>query len=331
MQSRDVTCAIGTIRTPQGVSMSRAVYPVATSRKRGVFSNSPARKTPGNENLSLLSDKTTPALEGVPETLLIPLWARAQEQQHADPILVDPESVRIVEQLNYDFDNFRRKNVETENFCVRARVMDDLIASILLARPGRTVVEFGPGLDTRSHRLGHFANRWLEVDLPEVIDLRRQFFTETDNCSMLGCSMTDSAWKDVLSESDGAPLFIAEGVFYFFSQEQIRTFVGELKDSFPGGDLVFDAISSWFLTFSNMRHPLSSSRMQFSLQPMAKEITSWDPDLSINEYIGYGDSPWYDAVMHRFSWWKRAAVKFIPPARHAFMVVHTGLDTGARK
>lgn len=308
--------------------MPPPVYPVATSHKRDVLSVSPTVTLSGNEPMSVLSEKTTPEIDGVPETLFIPLWARAEEQRRKVPIIVDPESVRIVEQLDYDFDNFRRKGVETENFCVRARVMDDLIASILKADPGRTVVEFGPGLDTRAHRLGHLAKRWLEVDLPEVIDLRRQFFAESDRCSMFACSMIEDGWKELLDSSDGAPLFIAEGVFYFFSQEQIRSFLCGLKSSYPGSDLVFDAISSWFLTFSNMRHPLSSSRMQFSLQPEAKELPKWDAELSVRNYVGYGDSPWYDAVMHRFSWWKRVAVRLIPPARHAFMIVHTGLNNG---
>ena len=43
-------------------------------------------------------DRIRPDLDGVPETLLIPLWARAQEQSQLDPIIVDPtkESVAVL-------------------------------------------------------------------------------------------------------------------------------------------------------------------------------------------------------------------------------------------
>jgi O-methyltransferase involved in polyketide biosynthesis len=77
--------------------------------------------------MSALSETVDSQLEGVPETLLIPLWARAQEQKRADPIIIDPDAARIVESLDYDFDRLRMKRVETENFCVRSRVLDNLI------------------------------------------------------------------------------------------------------------------------------------------------------------------------------------------------------------
>ncbi len=99
--------------------------------------------------MTSVSQRVEPKLEGVPETLLIPLWARAQEQTHPHPIVVDPYSARIVSALDYDFDRFRSKQVEVENFCVRAHVMDRLVSDILTASPRRNVVEFGPGLDTR--------------------------------------------------------------------------------------------------------------------------------------------------------------------------------------
>lgn len=54
-------------------------------------------------------DRIRPNLDGVPETLLIPLWARAQEQSRPDPLIIDPVSEQIVEALNYDFSRFTKK------------------------------------------------------------------------------------------------------------------------------------------------------------------------------------------------------------------------------
>ena len=115
----------------------------------------------------------------------------------------------------------------------------------------------------------------------------------------------------------------AEGVFYFFSRPQIREFLGRLKTEFPGSSIVFDAVSALYLKLSNLQHPLTNSRLQFALSPEAADIPAWDPEIIIRDYIGFGDSPWYDDVMHRFAWWKRYAVRLLRPARHAFMVVHT--------
>lgn len=266
---------------------------------------------------------TNPQLAGVPETLLIPLWARAEEQSHSDPILIDPDSARIVNALDYDFDQFKTKRVEAENFCIRAKVLDDLITRILEASPGRTVIEFGPGLDTRFRRLGHLAERWVEVDFPEVIALRERFLPPDPKRTVIGCSMLDEQWiEEVAQTCSEPPLFIAEGVFYFFSHDQIQEFLKTLKGNFPDASIVFDAVSSSYLKLSNLRHPLSTSRLQFALSANAAEITKWDPDMVVSDYVGYGDSPFYDGLMHRFAWWKRAAVRLIPSVRHAFMILN---------
>ena len=271
--------------------------------------------------MSVTIEKVNAQLSGVPETLLIPLWARAIEQSRPNPLIVDPDAREIVKALNYDFSEFRRRRVETENFCVRARVMDEVVAEILIARPDTTVVEFGPGLDTRFQRLGHLAEHWLEVDLPEVISLRQQFFEPHQSRTEVSCSMLDSDWMDECRGLEKPPLFLAEGVFYFFSHDQIRTLFTSIRQNFPGASFVFDAISPLYLKLSNLRHPLKTSSLQFALSPGASEIPEWDPEWSIRRYVGYGDSPWYDSVMHRFSWWKRTAVRFLPLARHAFMIV----------
>lgn len=269
-------------------------------------------------------DRIRPNLDGVPETLLIPLWARAQEQSRPDPIIIDPMAQRIVEALDYDFSRFTSQRVDGENFCIRSKVMDSLISDILRDSGPRTVIEFGPGLDTRFNRLGHLAERWIEIDFAEVIALRKRFFPEDASRQMLSGSMLDQEWMDKLrGTTNEPPLFIAEGVFYFFSRPQIRDFLGRLKTEFPGSSIVFDAVSELYLKLSNLQHPLANSRLEFALCPEAADIPAWDPQMIIRNYIGFGDSPWYDGVMHRFAWWKRYAVRLLRPARHAFMVVHT--------
>jgi O-methyltransferase involved in polyketide biosynthesis len=278
--------------------------------------------------MSVLTAKMAPRLGGVPETLLIPLWARAVEQSHPDPLIVDPDAARIVESLDYDFSAFQRKHVATENFCARSRVVDDLVSQILTARPGTPVVEFGAGLDTRFQRLGHLASDWLEVDFPEVISLRKQFFDAHPQRTAVSGSMLEPDWIDACGHFSSPPLFVAEGVFYFFSDDQVRNLLLMIREHFPGSSFVFDAVGPAYLKLSNLLHPLAGSRLQFSLSPGAEEIPKWDSEWTIQDYIGYGDSPWYDSVMPRFSWWKKAAVRWLPTARHAFMVVNAAASSG---
>jgi O-methyltransferase involved in polyketide biosynthesis len=175
--------------------------------------------------MSAVSEQILPGLGGVPETLLIPLWARAVEQRHVNPIIHDPEASRIVASLDYDFESFREKQVEVENFCIRAHIIDQVVSGILKqSSPGRNVVEFGPGLDTRCSRIGSKVPLWLEVDLPEVIDLRSRFLPATGNRTMVASSMLDDAWIEAIREKcDGPPLFIAEASFTFSQRNRFES------------------------------------------------------------------------------------------------------------
>ncbi len=268
-------------------------------------------------------------LSGVPETLLIPLWARAIEQSRDQPLIIDPTAAKIVQSLEYDFDHFKRKKVAAENFCVRANLMDQIVVDALGDRK-RSVVEFGPGLDTRFHRVGRNVHRWVEVDFPEVISLRKRFIADDSRRGLVARSMLDWAWIDeVGSLGDEPPLFIAEGVFYFLTPAQVREFLTTLADRFPGSSIVFDAVGAWYLKLSNLQHPLPDTRLIYSVGPHGKEFGKWDPRLSVERYLGYGDKPHYHELISRFPLWKRTAIKLFPFVRHSFKIIQLGLDAEA--
>jgi O-methyltransferase involved in polyketide biosynthesis len=45
-------------------------------------------------------------LEGVSETLLIPLWARAEETKLQNPIIYDKKALEMMDEIEYDFSKF---------------------------------------------------------------------------------------------------------------------------------------------------------------------------------------------------------------------------------
>ena len=64
---------------------------------------------------------------------------------------------------------------------------------------------------------------WYDLDLPEVIALRRQMIAEGDQRRYLGCSVFDSSWLTDVSVHASRPfLFLAEGVFPYFEEEQVK-------------------------------------------------------------------------------------------------------------
>jgi O-methyltransferase involved in polyketide biosynthesis len=269
-----------------------------------------------------LDDPNTASLAGVPATLLMPLWARAIESSHQDALLQDPRAADIVRSIPFDFDAFVRKRVPVADYCIRASIIDALVRRRLERVPQSTIVELGVGLDARFERADNGAARWIEFDLPEVIRLRKRFFVETSQRSMLEGSVLDDNWLDAIEQlSCRSPLFVAEGMLYFLSRGQVMRLFDQLARRFPGSAIVFDAQSPLLLRVSNLRHPLSGARLRFSLKGDAAEIERWDPRFHVREYVGFGDSPYYDGAIDRLSSFKRFLTHFRRLSRHAFKIV----------
>jgi O-methyltransferase involved in polyketide biosynthesis len=271
-----------------------------------------------------MSKIDTSGLTDAQATLLMPLWARAVESRSATPLLHDARAEEIVDRLDFDFDEFRRRSVPSVDYCLRASVIDQLVQRFLNGHEQATVVEIGVGLDTRFDRLNRGNAVWMELDLPDAMQIRRLFFEPVDRRFMISGSLLESDWLDEVEQHRQGPiLFVAEGVLYFFDEPQIREVISRLADRFPGAGVVFDAQSPLFLWFSNRRHPMQDSRLRFSLADVRK-IESWDERLRIRDYIGFGDSPYYDAGMSRVSGLRRWARRLCPPIRHMFKIVHVG-------
>jgi len=250
-------------------------------------------------------------LTGPQETLLIPLWARAKESRQSHPILLDRQAAALVDRVHYDFSRLARTTNQV-GLCARARVFDSIVSRFLADHPRGTVVEIGAGLDTRRDRLDNGTVRWFELDMPSVMEVRRQFFVEDERRTFLSSSVLDFAWCRRLGNVDPTELlFVAEGVFYFLGQEGVEQVLGELCWRFPGARVVFDSESPLYLWWSNLSHPFQRTKMRWSLAN-PDEIPKWNPQFQVLRSIGFGDSPEYDEILRRFPKYQQIARRLFP-------------------
>jgi hypothetical protein len=70
------------------------------------------------------------------------------------------------------------------------------------------MVDVGCGLNTRFERVDNGRVRWFDLDLPDVIALRRRFFQDGPRQSMLAASIVDDAWIAPVKDA-GGPWFFA--------------------------------------------------------------------------------------------------------------------------
>ncbi len=254
----------------------------------------------------------------VQHTLLIPLWARAQEAQRADAILRDPRAVEIVGQIDYDFAAFARESQLAQLVpCVLATIFDRWVRRFLEQAPDGTVVEFGAGLDTRCERLDNGRAHWCEIDLPEVMEVRRQFFAETAHRKMLALSALDSTWIEaVRSLGPGPYLFLAEAVLQYFPPADVRRLFEMVADNFPGAWFAFDSCGTLAQKNSRKLDALrrTGAEFQWGIDDI-HEIERWDRRFRVLEV---------DSVVnhfrHRLPWLVRLVTSAVPGARRLFTV-----------
>jgi O-methyltransferase involved in polyketide biosynthesis len=113
------------------------------------------------------------------------------------------------------------------------------------------VLHLGCGLDTRFFRVDNGQVEWYDLDMPEVIALRRRFFAETGRYRMIPSSVTDLSWIDAVPSQPEPVLIIAEGLLMYLTEAQVKALVLSLKERFPGAGLAFDVFST--LTARNVQ------------------------------------------------------------------------------
>ena len=103
-------------------------------------------------------------------------------------------------------------------------------------------MNLGAGLDATFYRVDNGLIHRYDLDLPAAIDVRRQFFPEPGRVTYIAQSLLDPSWcKDINTEN--GVFMIAEAVFQFFDEAQMKQFFLMLADNFPGGEIVFTTMS----------------------------------------------------------------------------------------
>jgi O-methyltransferase involved in polyketide biosynthesis len=175
-------------------------------------------------------------LAGIPETLLGNLGRRALAARLG--ALKDPMAVEVVDRLEYDFADSSRG---ARSHAVRVSTFDAAVRRFLGSSPAGTVVALGEGLETQFWRLDNGQVRWLTVDLPETMKLRRRLLPDGPRQSSHTGSALDLNWVDGLDPTD--PILVtAQGLLPYFQRDQVHELIAGIAERLPGSLLVFDVV-----------------------------------------------------------------------------------------
>jgi O-methyltransferase involved in polyketide biosynthesis len=216
------------------------------------------RETPTNEKGRLptmeLSSNTSDVrhLEGVPFTMLSPLFSRANVDTIAPKLgFSDPLAKELLQRLRYKEELMPLDRGTLVGNAVRAHMFDRNVAAFLHRFPDATVVQLGVGLDTRKQRLAAPRARWVAVDLPEVMAIRDALLPDPQECR-ISADLRSESWLEAAfaGTSPRAVFFSAEGLFYYLNHETVHAMMHAINARFANTgvkvELCFDYYHPYF-------------------------------------------------------------------------------------
>lgn len=228
------------------------------------------------------------SLDKEKETLLIPLYGKAIESKKKSPILFDTKAIEIVGKINYDFNSLKIPGKTNTMMCLRAKLLDNFVIDFLNNKNRNVVLHLGCGLDSRYNRIKNAKVDWFDLDFKEVIDIRRNFYPESEKYHLIASSVEESEWIKKIPVREENYLVIAEGLFMYLKEDEIKTLLSSIKRRIGYYTLIFDAFSIYTSKKVN-NHPSikkTGAKIYWGIDD-PNELNNWDSGISFIKEIPF--------------------------------------------
>jgi len=264
---------------------------------------------------------STEELKDVAETLLYPLLSRYVETQKENGVIKDPKSVEIIDALDYDVKNTKLFPISQLGACLRTIIFDEAVFAFLKQNPDGVIINLGCGLDTRFPRVDNGQMTWFDLDLPETIKIRKNFFSENTRHRFIAKSALDPTWPDQ-TPKDKKLLIIMEGLSFYFTEEENRKVISIIRENFKDAEFYMEAFDPSFITlcsYIKTKDPLdkkATGLLKWGIK-CGKKMETWEQGIY---YIG--EEAVIDKGRERFSLFNRIMFLLIPVMRKMTKIIH---------
>lgn len=248
-------------------------------------------------------------LTEVSETALITLRSRAIESQKSFPLIHDPVGEELYHEMVLALPGDQYKQVLkrklspllSSHIAIRARKFDTLCRDFLKEHPDGFIVSLGAGFDTRFWRLGGKDLKYMELDLPAVIQAKKKLLGERITYRVMEGSVLDEHWIPKVSEIQSKHvLFLAEGLFMYLPREQVVQTLARIADAFSSSRLVMEVVAEKYtrgfrkkMVERKMRKGTGTTAgdyYQFGIRE-AGELESYHPGIKFKGEWSYFEDP----------------------------------------
>lgn len=265
-------------------------------------------------------------LADVSKTAIMTLRSHVLESQKNKPIINDPMAKYCLDKLVLLASEdekallFNRKlsSALTNHIAIRARKYDSIINDFISKNSSSTVVNLGCGFDTRYWRIDNEKCKYIELDLPELVEIKKDVLKEHLCYELIGCSALDSSWIDrVTSKGNRNFLLIAEALFMYLPKAGVINLFKTFSERFYHSQIVLEVVTEKYtrgiwkkIAIMKVKQELgfdpgstysSGVKNAFELESYGdgiKVINEWsyieDPDISprIYKYMGLSRTQW---------------------------------------
>jgi len=191
-------------------------------------------------------------LTDVSKTAIVALRSHVLESQKDRPIINDPMAKYCLDELDSLASEdekallFNRKlsSALTSHVALRARKYDSIANDFISKNPSSTVVNLGCGFDTRYWRIDNEKCEYIELDLPEIVEMKKDILKDRLSYELIGCSVLDSSWIDrVTAKGNRNFLLIAEGLFMFLPKADVISLFRTFSERFYHSQIALEVVA----------------------------------------------------------------------------------------
>ena len=189
-------------------------------------------------------------LSGVEDTLYIPLVARIYASKRFPDFFYDKKALELEEHtLKYITEINTTEFFNMASAC-RQQTIDKKIKAFLRAHKESNVVFLGAGLETAYDRIGNKTAKFYQVDLPNVINIRKSLLGEAVNEKLISGDMFTLEWINEI-DIKLPSMVVVSGVYQYFTKPKIVDMIKRTAERIPKFELVLDATNTTGLKYAN--------------------------------------------------------------------------------
>ena len=193
-------------------------------------------------------------MDGVNKTLYIPLYGKSLVSKKGI-ILSDGKAEEIWAAEGFPLKGKSKSKWLAYYMGMRSAVFDRWLERQMAENPDAVVLHIGCGMDSRILRVGEQNHNWYDVDFPDVIGQRRQYFEETGCYKMISGDLREKEWLDAIP--GGKAIVILEGISMYVTPEELKTAFENLYSHFADVHILMDCYTEFAAKASKYKNPIN--------------------------------------------------------------------------